>query len=193
MKVTIYIAIACCISFASYSQKNLDIEANNSKVDFLNPQGCIVRYSHGALQGTKHSEDSTGYLGFADVFCKNPYEVIFLYKDLQTRKKMGYNVLSQIFLQKELGKDDYSDFNCFVFVYPHRDPEKQKDVDAMNIDFPVTVLAYKKVGNTWKFVSKTKAATFEKFSEFQFRVLYNFSLGVPHQRPAQKTQSTSGN
>ena len=132
-----------------------------------------MRYSKGALQGTEHAHDSTGYLDFAHVYCQKTYKIIFLYKDLVTRKKLGYNS-PDIFWNKHLGQDDYVGFECYTFVYPQRDPETQPDIHEMPIDFPVFVSAYKRIEKTtWKFVSKIKAKNFEEFSEFQFKVIYN--------------------
>ena len=155
---------------ASYD-KLVDTEQRNF---FIMSKDCTVRKSAGALQGTNHSVDSTGYLCFADVFCKKPYEMIFLYKNIILRKSLGYDSVYNIFDSMDLERDTYSDFDCFVFDYPHSDPETQDDIHEMNIHFPITVSAYKRTGNTtWHLAGKTKVRTFEEFSEFQFRVIYN--------------------
>lgn len=175
MKIIGLILIVCFAS-SSYGQKV-------ASSDFFKvPKECTIRYSSGALQGTKHSIDSIGYLCFANIYCKKTYEIIFLYRDLAIRKAIGYDV-SDIFMNKQLGSNNFTDFECYVFVYPQRDPERQADIGASNIDFPVKVVAYRRywdnkvVANEnhykFKFVSERKVDNFEQLSEFQFKVIYN--------------------
>ena len=151
---------------------------DTSLIDFFkNSTNCTMRLSHGALQGTNHSIDSTGYLGFAGFYnCQTTYELIFLYKDVFTRVALGYDSLSRIFFNKQVQKSAFQEFDCYAFVLPIRDPEQQADIHEMPIDFPVNVKAYKRIkSTTWQFKGELKAKTFEEYSEFQFKVIYGLN------------------
>jgi hypothetical protein len=55
-----------------------------------------------------------------------------------------------------------------------RDPDKQKDVHAMNVDFPVTVRSYERTkGDNWKLLKKARAKTFNELSQLQYRTIYH--------------------
>jgi hypothetical protein len=55
-----------------------------------------------------------------------------------------------------------------------RDPDKQKNVHAMNIDFPVTVKAYERTtGDNWKFLKKVRVKTFHELSLLKFKTIYH--------------------
>ena len=157
---------------------------DTSLIDLLNPpKSCTVEVSGGrGLQGTDHSNDSTGLMGFADFYdCPNTYQVIFLYKGKTTKQlhipndslEKYFKPLDNLFNHtQKIG--DFEDFVCYAFIYPQRDPEKQDDIHAMNIDFPVIAKSYKKIGiTTWQYKGQIKAATFEELSEFKFRTIYN--------------------
>jgi hypothetical protein len=172
--------IICCsllIGWHGFVYGQTPITKDTSLVDFFKiPIECLSDEYYGRLQGTKHANDSTGYLGRVDVYCKISYEIIFLYKDINTRLALGDDALSKIFFDKQLGKDIYSDFTCYTFIYPQRNPETQDDIHDMNIDFPVNVTAYKRVGkNTWKYLSKIRAKTHHELCEFKFNTIYEIN------------------
>ncbi len=188
MRVTNLIFLVAFFTSNSFAQKNNKLLSQSqsveaSKIDFFKvPKDCAVRYSGGALQWTQHSGDSTNYLCFANVYCKNSYEIIFLYRDIAIRKAIGYDV-SDIFFSKQLGSNNFENFECYVFVYPQRDLNEQTDIHGSNIDFPVDVNAYKRYWDNnvpdnenhykFKFISKTRVENFEQLSEFQFKVMYD--------------------
>lgn len=150
-----------------------------------NKSQCVMEITQGAMQGTQHSDDSTNYMIFSDFYdCNKTYEIIFLYKNISLRVKMGYSdslfdSINENDLRKYVSVDANSknnllnNFNCFAFIYPQRNPEGQEDVDAMNIDFPITIKAYKrKDKDTWQYQGSKRVATFEEFSEFRFKIIY---------------------
>jgi hypothetical protein len=150
---------------------------DTSLIDFLkNPANCNMRLSHGALQGTNHSKDSTGYLGFADFYdCAETYRIIFLYKDIGQRATLGYDSLSKIFFSKQQKNNGFIDFKGFAFIFPQKDPDmlgENKD----NIDYPINVRAYQRTGQTtWLFMAQIKAKSFEELSSFEFRTIYGLA------------------
>jgi hypothetical protein len=129
--------------------------------------------SVGGLQGTDHSIDSTGSFCFLDNYENKSFEIILIVKGgPQKRAALGPEKISKMFHNG--CQNTFNDFDCFAFVYPQRDPEKQEDMHDMNIDFPVVVKAYKRIDNdNWKYIKTVKAKTFEDFSEFQFKTIYS--------------------
>ena len=81
----------------------------------------------GGLQGTTHSRDSTGLFGFIPCYdCAVTYEVVLVLKgNFHARKTFEYETLTREF---DKGcENNFNKFNCFAFVVPLKDPEKQKD------------------------------------------------------------------
>lgn len=55
-----------------------------------------------------------------------------------------------------------------------RDPEKQEDIHAMNINFPVIVRIFKRINNhNWQFIESTEVKTFENYAALQFKTIYS--------------------
>ncbi len=129
--------------------------------------------SSGGIQGVNTSKDSTGYFCFVECFdCKESYEVVLSYKGgIEKRKFIGYQKIEASF--NSGCQNLFNDFDCFAFVLKMRDPEKQKDMHAMNIDFPVNVKIYKRIsGDTWQFIKKIKAKSFEEYSRAELNTIY---------------------
>jgi len=127
----------------------------------------------GGLQGTTASRDSTGLFGFVDCYTSpETYEIIFVPKGGIEKRTLHY--ITQIEKNFDNGcNNNFSGFDCYAFVAPMRDPEKQEDMHAMNMDFPLTVRAYERVGmDKWKLISVLKANTFAVYSNFEFQVIY---------------------
>lgn len=127
----------------------------------------------GALQGNNAGKDSNNYLCFSACYnCSQSYEIIFVLKGgIAKRKAMGYDLL---FKEFQKGCDNkFSEFDCFCFVLPMRDPEKQEDIHAMNIDFPVQVKVYKRTSeDQWKFLEKIRVNSFHEYSLLQLKTIY---------------------
>lgn len=158
------------------SRINTDTSIINS-VHFLG--NCLELMSNssvGSLAEIDKDKDSTGYLCFADCYdCKESYEIIFVYKGgVSVRKRLGFEGVSKEF---DNGcNNNFKNFDCFAFVNPMRDPDKQKDEHAMNIDFPVTVKIYKRItGDTWEFVKKIKVKSFEEYQLVRFKTIYDIN------------------
>ena len=128
----------------------------------------------GALQVANAINDSSSNLCFAGCYsCKETYEIIFAYKGgIEIRNSMGYDSLDKIF---EKGcYNNFLEFNCFAFVCPMRDPEKQDDIHEMNIDFPVIVRVYRRIENdNWQYIKTKKVKTFEDYTALQFNTIYS--------------------
>lgn len=159
------------------SVKKLD---TNNKIDstdtmhFLNNCSELMANTEvGALMGINRDNDSTGYLCFAECYdCKEAYQIIFVHKGVvSARKRLGYKEISRVFHNG--CNNNFESFDCFAFVNPMRDPDKQKDEHAMNIDFPVIVKIYKRfTGDNWKFIECSKAKTFEEYQMVLFKTIY---------------------
>lgn len=129
--------------------------------------------SMGYLQGVKSDKDSLGAFSFYECYdCDNTFQIIFIHKN-----KRGVDNDNSVWDEFERScSNKYENFNCFAFVYPMRDPDKQKDVHEMNIDFPVTVKAYERItDDNWRFVKKIEAKTFKELSSFQFLIIYHLN------------------
>jgi len=149
--------------------------ATNDTTGFLSNCKLLMMRSYvGALQIATAINDSSSYLGFAACYsCKESYEIIFVYKGgNEIRKSIGYDSLGKIF---EKGcYNNFSEFNCFAFVLPMRDPEKQEDIHAMSIDFPVIVRVYKRIeSDHWEYIKTKKVETFGDYTALQFKTIYS--------------------
>ena len=131
-------------------------------------------YRIGAIQDTLADRDSAGYIVFFPCYtCKQSYEVVFAYRGgKNARKVLGYDGVEKEYL--EGCKDGFKKFESFVFVLPMRDPEKQEDIHAMNIDFPVKVKVYGQIeGDKWRYVVQREFKTFNDYAAFQLAVVYH--------------------
>lgn len=128
----------------------------------------------GALQIANTTNDSANYLCFAACYdCPESYEIIFIYTGgIEIRKTVGYDSLSKRF--EDGCNNNFSAFDCFAFVLPMRDPEKQEDIHAMNIYFPVIVKVYKRVKiDSWRYIKTVKANNFKEYVTLQFKTIYS--------------------
>ena len=196
MKIKIVLFVLYLLCFAASCTNNVpDISStvSNNKIDssftskkelkrnidtfhFINNcSELIANKSIGAIQGTNHGKDSVGYFCIADCYVskdKGSYEIIFSYKGgIVKRKTLGYDGLSKNY--DEGCANNFINFDCFAFVIPMRDPDKQKDEHAMNIDFPNIVKIYRRIENdNWVFLKRVKVNSFEEYSEQQFKIIY---------------------
>jgi len=132
------------------------------------------QYYVGAIQDTLADRDSAGYIVFFPCYtCKETYEVIFAYKGgKNARKVLGYDGVEKEYL--EGCKDGFKKFESFAFVLPMRNPEKQKDLHAMNIDFPVKVKVYGQIErDNWRYIVQREFKTFNDYAAFQLAVVYH--------------------
>jgi hypothetical protein len=129
----------------------------------------------GGLQGTSSTKDSTGYMCFMDCYvCPNTYEIVFAYKEgVKSRKALGYEGLGKYF---DAGCDNsFANFDCFAFVLPLVDPEKQKDMHALNMSFPIKVKIYKRImADNWHLINEVNVNSFEEYGSLQFKTIYGF-------------------
>ncbi|HVV53985.1 MAG TPA: hypothetical protein VHC47_01600 [Mucilaginibacter sp.] len=139
-------------------------------------QDCkMMRKKHyiGGIQGTNAGRDSTGFIAFFPCYaCHDTYEILFVHKGgLKQRKTLGYDGIEKDFLSG--CNDSFSKFDCFAFVVPMRDPEKQSDMHALNMDFPTTVKVYERInGNKWEFIKEQHVKTFQEYGRLQLNVIY---------------------
>ena len=132
------------------------------------------RYYVGAIQDTLADRDSAGFMVIFPCYsCKETYEIILAYRGgKNVREKLGYDGVEKQYL--EGCKDEFKKFECFAFVLPMRDPEKQEDLHAMNIDFPVLVKVYgQTVGNNWHLITKRVIKTFNDYAAMQVALVYH--------------------
>jgi hypothetical protein len=157
--------------------KSYDKEKATSVDTFHFLKDCNImkhQYYVGAIQDTLADRDSAGYIVFFPCYtCKETYEVVFAYKGgKNARKVLGYNGVEKEYL--EGCKDGFKKFENFAFVLPMRNPEKQKDLHAMNIDFPVKVKVYGQIErDNWRYIVQREFKTFNDYAAFQLAVVYH--------------------
>lgn len=115
-------------------------------------------------------------MGFAACYeCPQTYKIIFIYKTgITERSTMDYTIIRKAL---RMGcENNFIDFNCVAFVAPMRDPEKQEDMHDLNMDFPLTVKAYRRVeADNWKEVGVKTVKSFEEYANFQFKTIYGLN------------------
>lgn len=167
----ICIFLVSCQSASSPAEK-----VNRDRIDtsgFLSDCSKWIDGSYsGYLQGVNSGQDSLGPFCFYESYGgKETFELVFAYKGIAERKDMDGDSLWNRF--KNGCKDKYPDFQCFAFVYPMRDPDKQDDMHALNFDLPLRIRAYKRVNaDSWQFLKTAKVKTFEAFGAFRFNAIY---------------------
>jgi hypothetical protein len=141
---------------------------------FLSDCKKLSGVSIGGLQYSPASRDSTGFMGFTACYsCTNTYEIVFVLKGgVAHRKAIGYLGLEKYI---DRGCDNkYLDFDCYVFQAPMRDPEKQDDIHAVNMDFPLRVKVYKRIdGDNWHFIQAVKVDSLTDYLKLQFNTIYS--------------------
>lgn len=158
-------------NFNTTSKKN-EFGLKDTTGFLLNCQSWNSGTSMGYLQGVEANKDSLGPFCFYECYdCDKTFEIIFIHKG-----KKGPDFGNLVWNEFENScNNNYINFNCFAFVYSMRNPDKQRNVHAMNIDFPVNVVAYQRVtGDNWRFVKKGIFKSFKEFSSFQFKTIYQF-------------------
>ncbi len=161
------------LSVKKLDTNNMVVNSTDTTHFLNNCSELMTNTEVGALMGINRNNDSTGYLCFAECYdCKEAYQIIFVHKGgVSARKRLGYEEISKEFHNG--CKNNFESFDCFAFVNPMRDPDKQKDEHAMNIDFPVIVKIYKRtIGDNWKFIERSKAKTFEEYQMVLFKTIY---------------------
>jgi len=151
----------------------------NSKITFdttgflKNCDELISHSSLGNLQGVEAGKDSIMNFYFGECFtCNETYQIIFVHKEFNKRLDEAYNVLSSEF--KNGCTNDFKNFNCFAFVYPMRDPDKQKDPHAINFDFPMFIRAYERIDNdNWRFIKSRQVKNYQEYALFKFNSIYH--------------------
>ncbi|MEI9942922.1 MAG: hypothetical protein WDN26_01755 [Chitinophagaceae bacterium] len=169
----ILLIIGCNSSIDRHKEATSEYLSNSLDTSgfFSNCQELTGHLSSGYIQGINRSKDSLGSFYFSACYdCAQSFEVIFFHNKGENGTEIGWK-------EAKNGCSDYfKNFDCFAFIYTMRDPDKQKDIHAMNIDFPIKVRTYKRVINdNWKFIREIKAKTFEEFSLLQFKTIYNLN------------------
>lgn len=193
LKINIYciviIVIVSCNNSGSVKKTSLDSKDDTAityvkgikelidTTDFFSNCDELIHHSTlGSLQGVEASKDFLQRLYFGDCFdyCKETFQIIFAHKDINKRTDGGYNSITKEF---ENGCSNYfKNFECFAFVCPMRDPDKQKDIHALNIDFPVVMRIYERVsGDNWSFIKKVVAKTFEEYALIRFKTIHHLN------------------
>jgi hypothetical protein len=140
---------------------------------FKDCEKLMKRSWQGGLQGTNRSRDSVGYLCFSACYdCHETYEMIFVYKGgVERRKLLGYDSIRSSF--KSGCNNSFKDFDCFVFVIPMKDPEKQDDIHKTRYTFPSKVKIYKLVDSAnWKPLEITSVNNFQAYGDLRFKTIY---------------------
>jgi hypothetical protein len=152
-------------------QSKMPTESLQDTARFFNNCENIITFSYtGYLQGVKASKDSLGKFHFFECYdCKETFKMIFISKK--------FNAANSESIEKDYQnscKNKFSDFNCFVFVYPMRDPDSQKDVHALNMNFPLTVKVFEHIKNDhWEFKKKVIVNNFAEFAHLEFNSIYH--------------------
>ncbi len=185
----VIISVIGCKNSTSSQKNSHDSSINKSGIEkaelthlgdttgfFSNCEELIHHSALGGLQGVEANPDSLRNLYFGDCFdyCKETFQIIFVHKDANKRTDEGYDFLTKEF---DNGCSDYfKNFECFAFVCPRRDPDKQEDIHALNIDFPVVMRIYERVSeDTWRFIKKVTAKTYEEYALIRFKTIYHLN------------------
>jgi hypothetical protein len=127
--------------------------------------------SIGGLQGVNVSKDSLGFFCFYECYdCKKTFRIVLAYKEFSKRRDFN-------FIKKELDEDcmeHFKNFEGFAFVYPLRNPDKQKNTHEINFDLPATVRVYERIEkDRWKFLKTVKVNSFEEYALLEFKTIYH--------------------
>jgi hypothetical protein len=182
----IFIFVSCNISSKNetnkktdslYSEKSALNKENRHLGDtnnFLEDCRKLTKRSwEGSLQGISRSKDSAGYLCFSACYdCQETYEMIFVFKGgVLRRKSIGYDSIWASFRN---GCDNkFKDFDCFVFVLPIKDPEKQDDIHKTIYTFPEKIKVYKQMDSIdWRLLYDTSVTDFGAYGNLRFETIY---------------------
>lgn len=144
-----------------------------SKERFFDSCSSLLMSEGGIQVLPNKSKDSTGLLCYLNYYGQEKsYEIILVYKGgVENRKKVGYNLIADIF-QKGCA-NMFEDFDCYSFVLPMLDPEPLLGTNKSNINFPVTVKVFKRLQlDDWEFLNSIKVKSLKDFSELQFTTIY---------------------
>src|SRR5688572_21577822 len=71
-------------------------------------------------------------------------------------------------------KNAFENFHAFAFVYPMKDPDKQPDVHALNINFPINIKVFERIiGDKWNFLRTVEVNTLEEYWNLRFKTIYH--------------------
>lgn len=181
------LAFICCNSTIEKKRENKYEQRNTENIEnpvnkaltedsihfFQNCEDLKAHSSIGALQLIKVSKDSAGLFCFAACYdCKETYEIVFNYKcSVEERNMLGLKGIESAF---DSGcSNNFNKFDCYAFVTPMIDPDKQKDVHALNINFPTTVKIYKRIfDDRWELKKKIKVKSIKEYIMLQFKTIY---------------------
>lgn len=184
--IVLIVIISCKNSTSSQNESSTDSNTSNTifdKEDITNLKDTIGFFSNckkwtngssmGYLQGVEASKDSLGSFCFYECYdCKETFRIIFVYNDINKRGGVNHDFVWTEF--KNGCTNNFLKFQCYAFVYPMRDPDKQSDVHAMNIDFPIEVRVYERTSDDiWKFIKKVKTKNFNDYALLQFKSIYH--------------------
>jgi hypothetical protein len=125
----------------------------------------------GYLQEVEARKDSTGPFCFYECFdCKETYRLIFVHKT--DKKGVSDDAIWNEF--NNSCADKFKNFECFAFVYPMKNPDKQKDVHASTIKFPNVVKVYERIlDDNWKFLKMQSVESFRELTRLQFNIIHH--------------------
>jgi len=119
----------------------------------------------GFLQGVEKN-DSSGPYYFKEYYGDTlSFQLVYFPKTFDKRL-VNYDSI------RKAEANNYSDYICFAFVYPMKDPDKMKD-HSDNVTYPVTVTSYVRKNGEWKLLSGSKAGNLTELSKYQTRCIYS--------------------
>jgi hypothetical protein len=162
-------------------KENNDVNKENKNIvntfNFLNDCNKLKKRSwEGSLQGTNKSKDSISYLCFSACYdCQETYELIFVLRGgVERRKHLGYDSIWSTF--KNVCNNKFKDFECFVFVIPMKDPEKQDNIHETIYTFPSKIKVYKQVdSDNWRLLCDTLVGDFNAYANLRFKTIYGLN------------------
>lgn len=116
----------------------------------------------GFLQGVFSRADSLPAMAFFECYdCPKTYQVIFVNEDSLSRN--GNQESEDQFFNG--CKNEFKGFKCFAFQYPMVDPDKQDDVHALNMKFPLRIKSYVRiVSDSWQILNDTVVQSFPSYA-----------------------------
>jgi len=155
------------------SEKTIDDTTRYSHFNFL--KGCNeFERAIGSIQGATES-DSIGPYPIADCFiAKETYELLFVPKEeFSIRKKMSFEDLKK----RYFADTSYATFDCYAFVVPMLDPEKQKDMHKDYTQYPSDVKVYKRVRlDSWKLLTKRRINSLSEYARLELDCIFNINI-----------------
>ena len=150
-----------------YNDSNSTIKSmpSDSVPDFLSFK--MKERSFGIFQNIDRTDSAGPYVHWKYYSDTLSFELIFYPKNI-SKKLVEFSSF-----ERKYGQNNYVDFNCFAFVYPMIDPEKDGDYHADNTPYPVTVKAYFRKNGLWNFVSSREVKNMTELSKYRVDVMYS--------------------